>query len=124
MNQYLSDFLAGVQSPAASGFEHLNTLLVRDHLFEARSTLTAEEQAMLLKADYLLFKQATAFLAELEMMTSLAYERQAREAPPEQWWWYLDVIEHLPFLEQLSTPAAYYGKGGGLSLIRTILDEP
>ncbi len=56
---------------------------------------------MTLKTDYLLFKQAAAFLAELEALTSLAYEREARGATPERWWWYLDVIEHLPFLEQL-----------------------
>lgn len=57
---------------------------------------------MKLKADYLLFKQVAAFLAELEALTSLIYEREARGATPERWWWYLDVIEHLPFLADLA----------------------
>jgi hypothetical protein len=99
MNRYLKDYLAGVQSPEASGFEHLNTLLVRDKLFEQEKSLTPTEQTTLLRADYLLIKQIDLFLAELQPITSLAYERQSRKPSSEQWWWYLDIITHLPFLQ-------------------------
>jgi len=80
-----------------SGFEHLNTLMVRDKLFEQNETLSPEERAKVLAADHQLIEQAPAFLSALEHVTTLEYEREQREAPPERWWWYLDVIVHLPF---------------------------
>jgi type III secretory pathway component EscV len=96
MNRYLEDYLAGVQAPAVSGFEHLNTLMVRDKLFEQNKTLSPEERAVLLKADHQLIEQAPVFVSALQQITALEYERERREASPERWWWYLDVIIHLP----------------------------
>ncbi len=107
MNKYLRDYLVGVQVPGASGFEHLNTLMVRDKLFEQNETLSPEESAKLLKADRQLIEQSPIFLSELQQITTLEYERERRKASPERWWWYLDVIIHLPILVQLPASDEY-----------------
>jgi len=107
MNRYLRDYLVGVKSANVSGFEHLNTLMVRDRLFEQNKELTPEERDELLKADYQLIEQAPIILTELEQITSLEYERKQRDALSERWWWYLDVIVHLPFSIQLPTSDRY-----------------
>ncbi len=107
MNKYLNDYLAGVQSPGASGFEHLNTFMVRDKLFDQNDMLTAAERAALLQADRQLLEQTALFLSALEQITTLAYERERRGASSERWWWYLDVVSHLPMPSQL--PAGVVG---------------
>jgi len=96
MNKYLKDYTAGVHSPRASGFEHLNTLMCRDKLFEIEGSLTVEEKKQLDQADQHLVEVAAEFLTELQRITSLRYEREQRQASPERWWWYLDVIARLP----------------------------
>lgn len=57
---------------------------------------TVSEKVQLAVADQILAVNATAFCDELSTITSLTYERQQRNPSPTQWWWYLDVITHLP----------------------------
>ncbi len=95
MKTILNDYIAGVQSPQASGFEHLQTLMVRDKLFETAVSLNSEEKARLRQADRQLLEQAPLFLEELGQMTNLAHERQNRNISALRWWWYLDVIVHM-----------------------------
>jgi len=96
MNELLKEYLAGVQSHGVSGFEHLNTLMVRDKLFEQNELLSPEESAVLQKADLHLLEKAPEFVSELNQITTLEYERERRNVSAEQWWWYLDVITCLP----------------------------
>lgn len=100
MNEYLNDYVVGVQASGVSGFEHLHTLLLRDKLYEQDAQLDAEEKAQLLNADQRLLQHSPEFLVEIERITTLEYERSQRQSPPERWWWYLDVIIHLPNLDK------------------------
>ncbi len=95
MNKHLEAYIAGAQSPKTSGFEHLQTLMLRDKLFEATTILSSAEKAQLRGADRQLLEQAVIFLEEMERITSLEYERQQRTVSPLRWWWYLDVIVNL-----------------------------
>lgn len=95
MNRHLKSYIAGTQSPKASGFEHLQTLMMRDKLFEDATVLGSEEKKLLRNADHQLLEQAVVFVEELEAVTSLEYERKQRTISPLRWWWYLDVIVNL-----------------------------
>ncbi|GAB4579046.1 MAG: hypothetical protein Fur0022_17840 [Anaerolineales bacterium] len=107
MNEYLETYIAGVQSPKASGFEHLQTLMMRDRLFDLSGKLSVQAKARLRQADRQLLENANLFLESLEQITSLAYERQQRNVSALRWWWYLDVVVNLSFavdFEMKSSP--------------------
>ncbi len=92
---YLETYIAGVQSLKASGFEHLQTLMMRDQLFNSSTRLSLQEKTRLRQADRQLLEGANLFLEALEQITSLTYERQQRNVSSLRWWWYLDVIVNL-----------------------------
>jgi len=96
MNTYLEHYLAAVNHPDVSGFEHLEMLAVRDKLANEEQKLTAEEAAQLEAADRRLLIQASQFHASLAQIADLQLERQRRQTPPDRWWWYLDVLTRLP----------------------------
>jgi hypothetical protein len=82
-----------------SGAEHLEMLQIRDRLAELESTLTSEEQNALIEADRVLVARAHACHQELLRFLDLAAYRREHGIPPARWWWYLDVISHLPPLK-------------------------
>jgi hypothetical protein len=82
-----------------SGAEHLEMLQIRDRLAEVESTLTAEKQGALAEADRMLVERATSFYRELRRFLDLATYRREHGVPPARWWWYLDVLSHLPSLK-------------------------
>lgn len=96
MNDLLERYTVAVEHPGVSGFEHLEMLMVRDKLAEQETRLRPEEQAQLETADRRLIAQAADFHAELSRITGLEYERRQRGVPSSHWWWYLDVLAHLP----------------------------
>ena len=96
MNELLKRYTIAVEHPNVSGFEHLEMLMIRDKLAEQEARLSAEEREQLAAADHKLIAQAMAFCVELSRITDLVYERQRRNVPPSHWWWYLDVVAHLP----------------------------
>jgi hypothetical protein len=99
MNRLLMHYCVDVQHPEVSGAEHLEMLQIRDQLAELEPTLTSEEQETLAEADHVLVKRAIAFNQELQRFLDLAAYRQERSIPPAHWWWYLDVVSHLPPLK-------------------------
>jgi hypothetical protein len=99
MNRLLVHHSMDVQHPEVSGAEHLEMLQIRDRLAELESTLTSEEQDALAEADRVLVERATAFYQELLRFLDLAAYRREHGIPPARWWWYLDVVSHLPPLK-------------------------
>ncbi len=99
MNRLLVHYGVDVQHPEVSGAEHLEMLQIRDRLADLESTLTSEEQESLAEADRLLVERATAFYQELLRFVDLATYRREHGIPPTRWWWYLDVVSHLPSLK-------------------------
>jgi hypothetical protein len=99
MNRLLVHHSVDVQHPEVSGAEHLEMLQIRDRLAELESTLTSEEQDALAEADRVLVERATAFYQELLRFLDLAAYRREHGIPPARWWWYLDVVSHLPPLK-------------------------
>jgi hypothetical protein len=99
MNRLLVHYCVDVQHPEVSGAEHLEMLQIRDRLAEHEPTLTSEEQDALAEADRVLVERATAFYQELLRFLDLAAYRREHGIPPARWWWYLDVVSHLPPLK-------------------------
>jgi hypothetical protein len=99
MNRLLVHYCVDVQHPEVSGAEHLEMLQIRDRLAELEPTLTAEEQEALVGADRVLVERAVAFHQELLRFLDLAEYRREHGIPPARWWWYLDVMSHLPSLK-------------------------
>ena len=99
MNRLLTHYFVDVQHPEVSGAEHLEMLHIRDRLAEIKSTLTSAEQDTLAEADRMLVEQAPAFYKELLRFLDLAAYRREHGIPPAHWWWYLDVVSHLPHLK-------------------------
>jgi hypothetical protein len=100
MNRLVVHYCVDVQHPEVSGAEHLEMLQIRDRLAELESTLTSEEQNALAGADRVLLERASAFRQELLRFLDLAAYRREHGIPPARWWWYLDVISHLPALKE------------------------
>ena len=67
--------------------------------------LDEEEQQRLAEADRTLVAQAAAFSQELLRFLDLAEHRLANHIPPERWWWYLDVVRHIPYQDLHSHPS-------------------
>ena len=99
MNRLLTHYYVDVQHPEVSGAEHLEMLHIRDRLAEIKSTLTSAEQDTLAEADRMLVERASAFYKELLRFLDLAAYRREHGIPPAHWWWYLDVVSHLPHLK-------------------------
>ena len=96
MNWLLVHYCIDVQHPEVSGAEHLEMLQIRDRLAELEPALTSEDQEALEEADRLLVDRAAAFYQELLRFLDLASYRLEHSIPPTRWWWYLDVVSHLP----------------------------
>jgi hypothetical protein len=107
MNRLVVHYCVDVQDPEVSGAEHLEMLQIRDRLAELESTLTSEEQNALAEADRVLVERASAFYQELLRFLDLAAYRQEHGIPPARWWWYLDVISHLPPLKDEAPPIGH-----------------
>lgn len=99
MNRLLEHYCVDVQHPEVSGAEHLEMLQIRDRLADLKPTLTSEERGALAEADRILVERATSFYQELLRFLDLAAYRREHAIPPAHWWWYLDVVSHLPPLK-------------------------
>jgi hypothetical protein len=71
-------------------------LQIRDRIAELEPTLTSKEQEALAEADRALVEHAAAFYQELQRFLDLTSYRRDHGIPPARWWWYLDVVIHLP----------------------------
>ena len=96
MNQLLAHYCIDMKHPEVSGAEHLEMLKIRDRLVDIEPALIPEEQTSLAEADQVPVEQAVVFCEELSRFVDLAKQRQTDNIPSSRWWWYLDVIRHLP----------------------------
>ncbi|MBI4531280.1 MAG: hypothetical protein HY709_07125 [Candidatus Latescibacteria bacterium] len=96
LERLLRGYEAGTRHPDVSGMEHLNLLQVRSRLAELEPDLTGEQHQRLTRADRALYRQAAEFLRAIEAIADLASWRAQEAVPVTHWWWYLDVISHLP----------------------------
>jgi len=85
-----------VQYPDVSGMEHLDMLLTRSRLAEVETALTKEQRSRLAKADKILATHALQFYAAIARIANLKSWREQENAPPDHWWWYLDVLAAAP----------------------------
>jgi hypothetical protein len=74
-------------------------LQIRDRLADLAATLTSEEQEALAEVGCVLVERAAAFYQELLRILDFAACRWEHGIPPARWWWYLDVVSHLPALK-------------------------
>jgi hypothetical protein len=104
MNRLLAQYCIAVHYPDVSGAEHLEMLHIRDQLAVLEPGLTAAEQAALGAADATLAAHAPVVHHEIQRFLDLALYRREQDVPPERWWWYLDVLQHVP-RHTAATPA-------------------
>ena len=98
IDDLLTEYEMDVRFPDVSGMEHLDMLLARSELAMADhdDMLTAEQRIRLAEADRVLASQAGRFYRAIRRVADLAAWRQQEGAPPDQWWWYLDVLAQAP----------------------------
>lgn len=85
-----------VRFPDVSGMEHLDMLLTRSRIARVEVMLTPEQRRRVQAADRELTRQATRFYAAIRRIADLAAWRARENPSPAEWWWYLDVLAHLP----------------------------
>jgi hypothetical protein len=98
INDLLTAYEVDVRFPDVSGMEHLDMLLVRSELAKAEhgSALTVEQTRRLAEADRILAGQAGRFYQAIRRIADLESWRQQEGSPPQEWWWYLDVLAQVP----------------------------
>ncbi len=98
IERLLTAYETDVRFPEASGMELLDMLLKRSEIAQAdrEQLLTVEQRRRLAAADRVLALQARHFYASIQRIADLEVWRQHEGAPPEEWWWYLDVLAHTP----------------------------
>jgi hypothetical protein len=96
---------AGVQDPEISGMEHLDMLLTRSSLAKFSTELTDKQRSRLAQADKILATQAVQFYRAIARIANLKSWREQENAPPDHWWWYLDVLAATPVAVNELAPA-------------------
>jgi hypothetical protein len=106
IDRVLTAYETDVRFPEASGMELLDMLLKRSEIAQAdrEQLLTVEQRRRLAAADRVLALQARHFYASIQRIADLEVWRQHEGAPPEEWWWYLDVLAHTPIVAADDTP--------------------
>ena len=96
MNNLLNIYNISLDYPEVSGAEQLELLMIRDQIAEVETQLSAEERQILSEADQKLIKNAKIIEQELSQFINLVNYRKQEDISPQKWWWYLDVLSHLP----------------------------
>lgn len=81
-----------------SGFEHLETLQIRDQLALIETELSEVQKQQLSLAYQLLIKKSKKFYAELSTLIDLKKKRELENISSTSWWWYIDILAKLPQL--------------------------
>ncbi len=97
-NDMITAFEVDVRFPDVSGMEHLDMLLTRSELARAEhdGQLNNEQRLRLAEADRILLEQVERFYGSIKQIADLESWRRQEDAPPEHWWWYLDVLAQVP----------------------------
>lgn len=100
LERLLTQYETDVRFPDVSGMEHLDMLLTRSRIAEHKDDLTAGQSARLADADLQLLHAAARFNRAILAVADLTAWREDSGAPPDHWWWYLDVLTNVPQLVQ------------------------
>ncbi|MBN1442687.1 MAG: hypothetical protein JXA90_08260 [Planctomycetes bacterium] len=95
MMRDLDQYANSVQHPGVSGFEHIETLEIRDRLSLREHDLSEEDRECLRRSDSALLRNVDQIAAALSQVTNLADERTRRQPSARQWWWFLDVLSEV-----------------------------
>lgn len=87
-----------VHFPDVSGMEHLDMLLTRSKIADHDPFLTLDQQNRLYQADRTLLQQASQFYLAIASIADIANWRKHAKASRAHWWWYLDVVVHIPVM--------------------------
>ena len=96
LEKLLSAYEADVQFPDVSGMEHLDMLLTRSRLADAESKLSTQQAIRLATADQQLLQLTRDIAKAIADIADLRRWREHEHAPPNHWWWYLDVLAETP----------------------------
>ena len=98
IDNMITAFEVDVRFPDVNGMEHLDMLLNRSELARAQhdSQLSNEQRVRLTEADRILLEQVDRFYTAIKQIADLEAWRRQEDAPPEHWWWYLDVLAQVP----------------------------
>lgn len=106
LEQLLYAYETDVRFPDVSGMEHLQMLMTRSTLEEKKGGLNAEQKERLAIADEQLIRQIGQFYVAIKRIADLSAWRKKQDAPISHWWWYLDVLTHVPSSLRQETAAA------------------
>lgn len=104
--ELIAAYEVDVRFPDVNGMEHLDMLLTRSEIAKGEANLTAEQRMRLAEADKVLLQQASRFYQTIQKIADLEAWRRDENAPATHWWWYLDVLVHLPELPLKETASA------------------
>jgi hypothetical protein len=110
-DELIAAYEVDVRFPDVSGMEHLDMLLTRSQIAGVEAQLTLEQRARLAEADKILLQQAQQFYQAIKRIANLESWRREQPAPPDQWWWYLDVLAQLPESSLPAAPLPQIGRG-------------
>lgn len=96
MNNLLNIYNISLDYPEVSGAEQLELLMIRDQIAELETQLSSTEKQILSEADQKLIKNAKIIEQEISQFINLPNYRKKENILPQKWWWYLDVLIHLP----------------------------
>ncbi len=92
-----------VRFPEVSGMEHLDMLMTRSEIASIEPHLPAALRERVLEADKQLMSRARQFYDAIRAIADLASWRRSEFTPITHWWWYLDVLAHLPLSFEVAT---------------------
>jgi len=95
-DELVTAYETDVRFPEISGMEHLDMLLTRSEIARIEPHLSAVLRDRVLQADRRLMSHARQFYDAIQAIADLASWRRSEFTPITHWWWYLDVLAHLP----------------------------
>ncbi len=95
-NELVTVYETDVRFPEVSGMEHLDMLMMRSEIASIEPHLPAALRERVLQADRQLMRRARQFYDAIQAIADLASWRRSEFTPITHWWWYLDVLAHLP----------------------------
>ncbi len=106
LEKWLQAYEIDVRFPDVSGMEHFDMLMMRSKIAQNHNRLTNEQQKRLTEADTVLIQQASQFYQAIAAIADLAQWRTEVRVSFSDWWWYLDLLAHLPLNPAFSIQTA------------------
>jgi len=106
-DELVTAYETDVRFPEVSGMEHLDMLMTRSEIASIEPHLSAALRERVLQADRQLMSHARQFYDAIQSIADLASWRRSEFTPITHWWWYLDVLSHLPVSLDTKTLQAF-----------------